>query len=1345
MRNIQLILRELRQSKAKLSLSDDDLLVEDLSNSVASELLDRIELCKPELIEYLKKTRSIKSSFENIPVVENQESYVLSSGQRRLWVLSQFDKGNTAYNIPSVYTFEGMLDRFLLEQSFRDLIERHEIIRTVFQEKGEELRQFIKTSQEFNFRLTYIDLQHEINQSEKLSEIIEQEITHSFDLSQGPLLRACLLQLEDQKYVFSFVMHHIISDAWSMQLLVKELLINYNFAKQGDKIQTNPLKIQYKDYASWQQKSLLEGRLKEHKYFWLNLFEGELPLLELPCDYPRPLVKTYNGGTVQTRINPSVYEGFKKYTQTEGLTVFMSLTGIVNALLYRFTNQTDIIIGTPIAGRVHSDFEDQIGFYVNTLALRTQFSTADSFQSLLGKIKTNTLAAFNHQMYPFDELVQELTIPRNLSRNPLFDVMLVFQNTDLGDTDSNTQSLGDITIENMDTSGHVSSKFDLTFTFVESSGTLDLSITYDSDLFDKTTILRWTQHLEMLMLGLTSNPTVPMNEIDYLTTDERKLIVNQFNSTDTNPFEGEATLISVFEKCVIEKPEKTALIVKDVKLSYQQLNEISNRFSNFLKANYDISADDLIGINLDRNEWMIISILAVLKSGGGYVPIDPIYPDERIKFMMDDSQCKMVIDESIISRFTTLMQEFSNENPVLRSKPDNLAYVIYTSGTTGTPKGVMIEHRNILNHISWFINTFQINHKDATVLVHSFSFDGIMTNLFGSLLSGSTLHIVEQELLLSPVSLSKYILENEISFLKFTPALFNLLINEEDSFKIFVSSEKVRLVLIGGEAVNQRDISKLQNAKKGIKLINHYGPTETAVGTITHEIKLGEKRIPIGKPIDNTQVYILNDKNMICPIGITGQICISGKSVGRGYLNRDQLSTEKFVENPFLPSSKMYKTGDYGKWLPDGTIDFVGRIDDQVKIRGYRIELNEIMNVFAKHSDIESCFVISEKSSSNDDELVAYFVSKRKLSINDIRLYLATKLPSYMIPNYIMQVDEIPIKPSGKTDVKALPRFSSFMEKNVQSYIAPRNEKEIQMVEIWSQVLEIDKNTIGVKDNFFELGGNSIKAIKLRSALQRVNFRTSIKDIYNAGTIENISNSSSIKSNLILLSKDSIPNRPIIYFVPPIVGNSALFKPLANYLNDLFIAYGFQYSGIEDGEAVMESVEKMAELFVSDIKKERKHSEKILLAGYSMGAVIAFEMVKQLESDGYSVQLLIFDRNVQRSANTETSFDDYLNELIKQYNLLFSTDEISEIQLRNFLGNNLYILGKYTQTHSVKADITAFEATGNKFSAKMENWQDFTTGSFTKKLLNGNHWEVIRESNFLTIRETLEKIIHSKA
>ncbi len=1410
--------------------------------------------------------------YQEIPVVATKDSYVISAAQRRMWVLSQFEGTNIAYNMHSVLEIEGELDHAAFETAFDQLITRHESLRTVFKEdENGDLRQWILPEDDHPFKFNHQKVGTNGSSKAMIKSILSKELQYTFNLSEDALLRATLIQKSNKAHVFVFVMHHIISDGWSIDILTRDLLAYYNGLKDNTPVNLPALRIQYKDYSEWQH-SILQNEQQAKKH-WMEQFSGELPVLNLPLDYARPAIQTFNGGVVTALLNKQITNQLNTITQETGATLFMSLLASVKVLLYKYTGQTDIILGSPIAGREDTDLTNQIGFYVNTLALRTSMSSEASFKELLVSIKENTLQAYAYQNYPFDELVNDLNLQRDLSRNPLFDVMVALHNNKQPDALGRFSGLSMRAYENQEAT--IVSQFDLTFDFTEINDQIALEIKYNTALFTQETIERLSHHLNQLIQSITKKPDAPISKLGYLNKEEVHQLLFDFNNTLVD-YAKEQTIVTLFEEQVEKNPNGTAVVFEEETLTYKELNERVNQLSHYLIATHN-PENNLIGICLSRSNNMLIAMLAVLKSGSAYIPIDPKYPLSRINYIAKDAKVEVVITESEILNFipfkeiqtlvcldkTIMDEDVSPKTDLdLSISSNTTAYVIYTSGSTGNPKGVKVSHGNLSNFICGMNDCIDINSKSTWLSTTSISFDiSILellyplslgnkiaikqenplaeqkvrdmdfslfyfaaseaaehTNKYELLIEGAkfadkngmkglwvperhfhsfgdqfpnpaisasaistiTGHIkirsgsivlplhnpirvaedwsmvdnlsdgrvelsiasgwhpndfvfypenyadrfnvmrqnlgeinrlwtgnslvkkngvgenfefklhpkpIQKELpiwvtaagnpatfkyagsiganilthllgqdkkelkekikiyrtalaengfdpakgkvalmlhtfvtdserktkqivtapfrnylrhsigLMAPLakslnldleknleqiidtafnryyqsaslfgtvdscyakaqayakigvneiaclvdfgidnqvtlaelnnvvelqqkiklafnkqdyfskitkgasSFSDLIVKENITHFQATPSYFSSLLDNPKDEKVLKS---LRSILVGGEKFPEQLLDKLK--AYDCNLYNMYGPTETTIWSSVKNIKPNESKITIGKPIANTQIYILDNHQNLLPAGIVGEIYIAGDGLTKGYLDRPELTAEKFVSNPFVKDSRMYKTGDLGKWLPDGDIEIIGRIDHQIKIRGHRVELSAIEAKLNDFESVSESVVLLKGNDSSDKELVAYIRSEEEIRKEDLRTYLKGILPGYMVPYHYVHLKEFPLTPNGKLDKNAFPGINgSELNKNAK-YTAPNTKIEKELVGIWADILGVEASQIGVHDDFFDLGGNSLKAMLFINKISKTfNLSLKIEWVFSENTISNLS------------------------------------------------------------------------------------------------------------------------------------------------------------------------------------------------------------------------------------------------
>ncbi|MGV3610691.1 MAG: amino acid adenylation domain-containing protein [Fluviicola sp.] len=1031
----------------------------------------------PVLGDFFNSIRKGKRD-KNIPVISKAADYPVSAGQKRIWLLSQFAEASVAYNIPVSFTLRGKVSTDNIAQALRNVVSRHESLRTTFfQDNAGNIRQIVLDEKDSAIELEYQDLSGKDLVQEETAKVVQQISQHIFDLEKGPLLRCALIKQSEDLFVIAFVIHHIVSDGWSMDVLIRDFLSYTN----GQTLE--PLPIQYKDFASWQNETLLGESLKQYQEFWMNEFSGEIPLLDLFYDKPREAVKTYSGGLVSKTLSKEKFNKFQAILTDAENTLYMGVLALVNSLLYKYTSQDDIVVGSPIAGRSHHQLEDQIGFFVNTLAIRTHIEGGETYGQLLDRVKTKTLQVFENQSYPFELLVEDLNIKRDTSRSPLFDVMVIVQNTDVrsGNQDSADVSIG---IEEFDMD-LTSSQFDLSFTFSEGNNGLYVGVNYNSDLFLKATIERLTGHLFNLIDKIIDAPETSLNEIDLKGEDEVRLLNEVFNDTQRD-YPIEKTIVDLFREKALEVQDNVALRWENKTMSYGELDALSDQFALFLKDQYKVEEFDLVGVMHKRDNWLITALFGILKCGAAYVPIDPNYPQERIDYIKEDSKSKLLITEEHIEAFERWKITMGNYNkPGYKANKHDLAYVIYTSGSTGLPKGVMISHGNASALVHWANYEFASTPFDVTYAATSVCFDLSIFEIFYTLSTGKSIRILSNAL-----EIPIYLPEDQNVLLNTVPSVVNNLLHER------VPLENVSAINMAGEAIPSHIVQELDCER--IEVRNLYGPSEDT--TYSTYFKLSkDQSILIGRPIHNTKAYILDDSAQMQSIGVPGEICLSGEGLSLGYLYRPELTEEKFVPHPFIDGERIYKTGDIGRWMPDGNIEYLGRKDDQVKIRGFRIELGEIEKVLEQFDPINEAVVLARETEVGGKVLIGFVLGEIE-DMSTIKAFLSGKLPDYMIPTYLFKVNAIPLTPNGKTDKKELLNIASSRLEDSTAFVPPRNEFEEQLLEVWKNVLGF--NAIGVTDNFFDLGGHSLLAVRIVNRINKqFKINVQVKEIFTYATV----------------------------------------------------------------------------------------------------------------------------------------------------------------------------------------------------------------------------------------------------
>jgi len=1070
-----------------------------------------------ELSEYIKGRE--ENIYEAIVPVEEKEYYDMSSAQKRLYTLHQFDREGTGYNISVAMEIEGKLNVERLGAAFRRLVERHEALRTSCELIGEEIVQ--KVHKEVEIEIEYKEAR------EENAEDIVRNFIRSFDLSKAPLLRVGLIKLNTQKHILMCDMHHIISDGISMRILIDE------FVKLYEGQELLPLRLQYKDYCAWQahawqvhtpQDGMLEsGIMKKHEEYWLKAFEGEIPTLNLPTDCQRPPVQSFEGDSIHFELSEELTNGLRRIAKETGATMYMVLLAGFNILLSKYSRQEDIVVGSPIAGRPHADLGKIIGMFVNTLAMRNYPQGSKTVKEFVEEVKTNALRAYENQYYQFDDLVDKLDIRRDMSRNPVFDVMFAMQNMDAGEI-----AIEGISIKPYDIQSQIS-KFDITLTALETEHTIELNIEYCTKLFNKETIERIAGHLKNVLRDITQNMGKRISAIELVDQEERQKLLYEFNDTYVK-YPKDKTIYELFEEQVDKTPDNVAVVYEDrvfgqEQLIYRELNEKSNQLARMLREK-GVVPDSIAAIMVERSLEMVICILGILKAGGAYLPIDPQYPRDRIEYMLEDSRASILFTQKHLRdniAFSGEIIELDDEqvyigdssNLEIVNGSSDLAYVIYTSGSTGRPKGVMVEHKALINFIGTLCDRFDNNfgESDKCLSLTSIAFDVSVGEIFLPITRGCTLVLYSGERMIDISQLYREIASKDITFTYIPPSILKELNKELQSQ---VGSIKLNKILVGVEPIKDYVLGEYLGINKDMQIVNGYGPTEATICATMYkytENSNAGKNVPIGRPVNNARIYIVDKDYRLQTVGVAGEICIAGDGLARGYLNKPELTVEKFIPNPIIPGERIYKTGDFAKWLPDGNIEFIGRADHQVKVRGYRIELGEIENCLLSYEYIKEAVVVAKEDENGSKYLCAYIVGEKGLKVSELREYLGKELPDYMIPTYFVQLDRLPLTPNGKIDGKVLPEPDGNIITGAE-YEAPRNEIEEKLVSIWQGVLGIEK--IGINDNFFHMGGHSLRATSMTARIHKqLNAEVPLRRIFKTPTIRGI-------AEYILDSKESI-------------------------------------------------------------------------------------------------------------------------------------------------------------------------------------------------------------------------------
>ncbi|MGE5341852.1 MAG: amino acid adenylation domain-containing protein [Candidatus Omnitrophota bacterium] len=1191
-----------------------------------------------------------KENYEAIEPTEKKEYYTLSASQKRIYILHRMDEQGTAYNMSFVFLLEGEPDPTHLEATFQRIINRHESLRTSFHIVNDEPVQRIHDAVEPKPKVFA-----ELFSKSDPPEAVISSFVHPFDLTQAPLFRVGLIKQGENRHILIVDMHHIVSDGTSVNIMVKDFMDMH----KGETLPA--FRIQYKDFSEWQNRQPQQTFIKQQENFWHNVFFGEIPELELPLDFGRPPVQRFEGSQVDFEIDEGTTRALNRLALETDTTLYIVLLALYNIFLSKLSGQEDIVVGTPVAGRRHADLETLIGMFVNTLALRNNPVGENTFLDFLDDVRENALNAFENQDYPYEELIDRLQLNRDTSRNPLIDTAFAFQNMEMQKIEIPGLVLSPYPYEIK------TIKFDLELTGIEITDKLSFllfTFKYSTALFKRETIERFIGYFKNLIIDVISHTDRKISDIEMISKEEKERILYAFNQTETE-YPRTKTIPDVFEEQVEKTPDHVALIGPAYgvgvcpQLTNNELNERANFLAHELIEN-GVSPDTIVGIKVERSIEMIVGILGILKAGGAYLTIDPNFPQERIDYILKDSGARLLVS-NFVGADPCVCPPIENSKlsgahmgaplPATGHRPPatSLAYVIYTSGSTGKPKGVMVSHQNVLRLIKSDYICFSPH--DRLLLTGAVAFDIVTFEIWGPLFNGVPLVLASKEALLNPEPLKKILINDHITILHLIPQLFNQL--AEQDIELF---ERLRCFMIGGDRVNPFHINQLKQKYPGLIILHLYGPTEnTTFSTALLVDREYEERIPIGKPIANSTAYIMNQNGGMQPIGIAGELWVGGDGIARGYLNNPELTSEKFAgcqmpvagclnrtHNPnksfcggvrgavFSKRAPLYKTGDLCRWLSNGNIEFLGRIDDQVKIRGIRIELREIETRLLKHENINDAVVVCRTGKDGDKSLVAYIVSHRDFPVSEskeLREYLSNQLPEVMIPSYFIRMERIPLTPNGKIDRRVLPDPEISAGEN---YVAPRNEIEAKLVEIWSEVLGIDPSKIGIHDNFFRLGGHSLKATVLVSKIYKVFYvRVPFIEIFKTPILSAMAQyigSAEIKTiisddeRLVSLKYGSSKHKNL-FLIHDGTGDVHGYVEFCRQISDDINCWGIRAGRMEGSDPRHITMHEVAKAYIGIIKKVQADGP-YQLAGWSLGGMIAFEIAVQLEQMGESIGFL---------------------------------------------------------------------------------------------------------------------------
>jgi amino acid adenylation domain-containing protein len=1185
-------------------------------------------------LENLKPLITASGSSQTIPHIEQSSNvYPLSPGQKRLWFVENFEPGGRAYNMPFDYKINGELDESILEKSIDLLVNRHASLRTIIPTSdGEPIQKILEHTP---FQLVVENLEHQTEENKVIS--IEKYSTenemHIFDLEKGPLFVCQLLKISPIEWIFLFNMHHAITDGWSVKVMMDELGLIYNTLKQQKPLALPGLPITYTDFSMWQNNWLKSEGCRKQLDFWMNELKGAPELLQLPMDFQRPKNQTYDGDEVQFTIDTETTRQLQSFSQQHNGSLFITLLSIFNTLISRYTSQEEFVIGIPIGGRVYEEQESLIGMVINNFPLRITPLEHMTFPEMFEMCMKKFYLAYDNQLLPIDRIVEELKVARTPNVSPLFQVMF-----NLLDMFDESICLSGSQMEMIDKRRHIA-QFDFSLHIYETHKSLNCVLEYNTNLFKRSRMERMAGHFLELVKNLMKNPEQKIRKIELLTENEKKLILGDWNAT-TVAFPKEKCIHQLFEEQVLKTPNIIAIRDDRRKVTYTELNEKANKLARYLHDSGAVEGS-LVSICIERSTDLLVAMLAILKSGCTYIPLDPIYPKDRLALILEDGNPVIMLTEkkllenlpetqtkNIFIEEVEAYQNYSGENTNYSVTPQTVAYLIYTSGSTGKPKGVQIEHFSLVNFLMSMAKQPGITSEDVMLAVTTISFDIAGLEMYLPVLFGATIFVASQETSMNPELLIQKIEETKATILQATPVTFRMLNSAE-----WNGSKRLK-ILCGGEAMPKELAYDL--IRKCGELWNMYGPTETTVWSTVEKVEIDENDkigyVNLGKPIDNTFIYILNTEFQPVPIGYPGELFIGGDGLARGYFNLPAMTKEKFLPDPFTnkPGARMYRTGDLVQQTESGKIEFLNRVDSQVKIRGFRIELGEIESAISQFGTIKNNVVIVREDTPGDKKLVAYIIKKENEEIDnaELRVFLKTKIPDYMVPSAFVYIEQFPLTPNGKIDRKVLPSPLEAAPQQAKTYLEPQTEMEKRLAPIWCDVLKIQR--IGIDENFFEIGGHSMIAVTLMVKIEKeLGKRLPLATLFDHSNIHDMAQLLEKEVKQIswgsLVPIRSKGSKKPLYMVHGAGLNLLLYTTIVAHLDPDQPVFGLQAKGLDGVDEPIDTIEGIAAYYNAEILKV-DNSGSYALAGFSMGGQLAYEMARQMVEAGKTVSFLgVFD------------------------------------------------------------------------------------------------------------------------